>query len=86
MTVHFVPYSGQIHEQIHFTSFLGMMFAGTECVLDGYRGWHDWTTSPTTGFIVGGAMGLRAGIKPGLFGGLGFAVFSYVIDKFMGFH
>ena len=66
--------------------FLGMMFAGTECVLDGYRGWHDWTTSPTTGFIVGGAMGLRAGIKPGLFGGLGFAVFSYVIDKFMGFH
>ena len=43
--------------------FSGLMFAGTECLLDGYRGWHDWTTSPTTGFIVGGAMGLRAGIK-----------------------
>ena len=55
-------------------------------ISDGYRGWHDWTSSPTTGFIVGGTMGLRAGVKPGLYGGLGFAFFSYLIDKFMGFH
>lgn len=65
---------------------IGLMFAGTECVIDGYRGWHDWTSSPTTGFIVGGSMGLRAGIKPGVYGGAGFAVFSYIIDRFMGFH
>jgi len=34
------------------------------------------------GFTTGGLIGLRVGLKAGLFGGLGFAAFSGAIDYY----
>ncbi|XP_065197130.1 mitochondrial import inner membrane translocase subunit Tim22-like [Sycon ciliatum] len=62
---------------------IGAMFSGTECMLESYQGRTGSANSVVCGCVVGGALGLRAGVKPGVMGCAGFAAFSAAIDHFM---
>ncbi|KAJ8043146.1 Mitochondrial import inner membrane translocase subunit Tim22 [Holothuria leucospilota] len=61
---------------------IGAMFAGTECVIESYRGQNDWKNSPFAGCVTGGLIGYRAGLKPAIAGCVGFAAFSAAIDHY----
>ncbi|XP_072163322.1 mitochondrial import inner membrane translocase subunit Tim22-like [Diadema setosum] len=67
-------------------ALIGAMFAGTECIVESYRGQSDWKNSPMAGCITGGLIGYRAGLKAGVVGCAGFAAFSAAIDHYFNFH
>jgi len=62
---------------------IGMMFTAVECGVETYRAKHDWKNGTIAGGITGAVLGLRAGLKPGVYGGIGFAAFSTLIDYYM---
>jgi len=62
---------------------IGLLFAGIECTVESYRGKSDMKNAIYSGFITGGALGLRAGPMGAVYGGCGFAAFSMAIDYFM---
>ncbi|KAF8161302.1 Tim17/Tim22/Tim23/Pmp24 family-domain-containing protein [Crassisporium funariophilum] len=59
---------------------IGALFAGIECVIEGYRAKNDIYNSVGAGFIAGGVLARNSGPKAALGGGLAFAAFSAVID------
>ncbi|XP_022109664.1 mitochondrial import inner membrane translocase subunit Tim22-like [Acanthaster planci] len=67
-------------------ALIGAMFAGTECIIESYRGQSDWKNSPIAGCVTGGLIGYRAGLKPGVAGCVGFAAFSAAIDHYFHLH
>ncbi|KAJ9086998.1 Mitochondrial import inner membrane translocase subunit tim22 [Entomophthora muscae] len=61
---------------------VGAIFAGTECVIEGYRAKSDLYNSVYAGCVTGGILGLRAGPYAAVPGCLGFAGFSAAIDYY----
>ncbi|ELT95639.1 hypothetical protein CAPTEDRAFT_138199 [Capitella teleta] len=64
-------------------AMIGAMFAGTECVIETYRGKSELLNGTLSGGIVGGVLGFRAGLQAGILGAAGFAAFSTAIDYWM---
>jgi len=67
-------------------ALIGALFAGTECLIESYRGKSELVNGTASGGIVGGVIGLRAGIKAGIIGAVGFAAFSTAIDYYFRHH
>ncbi|XP_077995913.1 mitochondrial import inner membrane translocase subunit Tim22-like [Glandiceps talaboti] len=61
---------------------IGAVFSATECCIESYRGVSGTQNTSLAGCITGGAIGLRAGIKPAIAGCVGFATFSAAIDYY----
>nr|XP_002121476.2 mitochondrial import inner membrane translocase subunit Tim22-like [Ciona intestinalis] len=61
---------------------IGAMFSMAHCCIETYRGEADLKNSAYSGFVTGGILGLRGGIKAGFLGGAGFAAFSTAIDYY----
>jgi len=59
---------------------IGALFAGIECVIEGYRAKNDIYNSVGAGFVAGGILARNSGPKASLGGGLAFAAFSALID------
>eukprot|EP01104_Vermistella_antarctica_P014311 TRINITY_DN4477_c0_g4_i1.p1 TRINITY_DN4477_c0_g4~~TRINITY_DN4477_c0_g4_i1.p1 ORF type:complete len:312 (-),score=90.84 TRINITY_DN4477_c0_g4_i1:1223-2158(-) len=64
-------------------AMVGLVFAGTECVIERARAKSDIYNSLGAGCISGAALSYRNGAKGMAFGCAGFMAFSYVIDKVM---
>ncbi|KAF7973047.1 hypothetical protein HWV62_16336 [Athelia sp. TMB] len=62
---------------------VGALFAGTECVIEGYRAKNDIYNSVAAGFIAGGVLARNSGPQAVLGGGVAFAAFSAAIDLFL---
>ncbi|RNA34451.1 PH domain-containing 6 [Brachionus plicatilis] len=61
-------------------AILGIMFSAFECNIESYRGKTDLYNGLMSGFLTGGTLGLRAGLKPAVYGGIGFGLFSLAIE------
>ncbi|TFK74571.1 Tim17-domain-containing protein [Pluteus cervinus] len=59
---------------------VGALFAGIECVIEGYRAKNDIYNSVSAGFVAGGVLARNSGPKAAIGGGLAFAAFSAAID------
>lgn len=74
---------GRASSQAKNFGMVGFMFAGTECIIEGYRGKNDVNNMLMAGCMTGGALGLRAGPTPAVVGCAGFAAFSFFMEKFL---
>ncbi|EGN91883.1 hypothetical protein SERLA73DRAFT_191906 [Serpula lacrymans var. lacrymans S7.3] len=62
---------------------VGALFAGIECVIEGYRAKNDMVNPVAAGFVAGGILARNSGPKAVLGGGIAFAAFSAAIDLFL---
>lgn len=62
---------------------IGALFAGSECIIEGYRAKHDWVNGISAGCVTGGILGIPAGPQAAALGCAGFAAFSAAIDYYM---
>jgi import inner membrane translocase subunit TIM22 len=63
--------------------YIGAMFAGTECVIEGYRGKNDLANGVAAGCLTGGFLAKAGGPQAAAVGCAGFAAFSAAIDAYM---
>ncbi|QDZ25138.1 mitochondrial inner membrane translocase [Chloropicon primus] len=64
----------------------GMVYSGSECVIESFRAKHDVYNSAAAGCFTGGALAYQAGPKAMCFGCATVAAFSVLIDRFMDIH
>ncbi|KAM0756104.1 Tim17-domain-containing protein [Meredithblackwellia eburnea MCA 4105] len=62
---------------------VGALYAGTECIIEGYRARNDLWNSVYAGAFSGAVLGRNSGMKAMVFGAAGFAAFSAAIDSYM---
>jgi import inner membrane translocase subunit TIM22 len=67
-------------------AMVGVLFSTFDCAIEKVRGKHDRVNSVSAGCLAGGGLAARAGYKAAAFGCAGFALFSFIIDSFMGTH
>lgn len=60
---------------------MGALFAGSECLIESYRGRHDSLNSVYAGCTTGAILGYSGGPKAMCIGCASFAAFSVVIDR-----
>ena len=64
----------------------GMVYAGSECVVETVRAKHDVYNSAAAGCFTGGTLAYQGGPKAMCFGCATVAAFSVLIDRFMDIH
>ncbi|GAA5840443.1 hypothetical protein JCM3775_004699 [Rhodotorula graminis] len=62
---------------------VGALYAGTECVVEGFRAKNDLYNSVYAGLISGAVLARKSGPRAMVLGGMGFAAFSAAIDTYM---
>lgn len=62
---------------------VGAVFAGSECVIEGYRAKTDLYNGVSAGCFTGAVMAAKSGPQAALFGCAGFSAFSLAIDYWM---
>ncbi|CAF1066919.1 unnamed protein product [Adineta ricciae] len=62
---------------------VGLVFSTIECNIESYRAKSDIRNGTYAGFVTGGLLGFRAGLQAGLFGAVGFAAFSTLIEYYL---
>lgn len=67
-------------------AYMGLLFSGTECVIEKYRAKHDKWNAIYSGCVVGGVMAHKAGPQAMCAACAGFAAFSAAIEHFMDGH
>jgi len=63
--------------------FIGAVFAGTECCIEGFRAKNDIWNGVSAGCLTGGGLALKAGPQAVALGCGGFAAFSAAIDWYL---
>lgn len=63
--------------------YIGAVFAGTECCIEGLRAKNDLTNGVMAGCLTGGWLARSAGPQACMVGCAGFAAFSGAIDAYM---
>lgn len=63
--------------------YIGAIFAGSECVIEGYRGKNDLSNGVAAGCFTGAFLAKSAGPQAMAVGCAGFAAFSAAIDAYM---
>ncbi|KAL3895910.1 MAG: hypothetical protein SGCHY_004412, partial [Lobulomycetales sp.] len=62
---------------------VGGLFAGTECVIETYRGKNDMWNGVSAGAIAGAVLAAKSGPQAMALGSAGFAAFSAAIDYYI---
>mmetsp|Transcript_10004 Transcript_10004/g.10490 ORF Transcript_10004/g.10490 Transcript_10004/m.10490 type:complete len:205 (+) Transcript_10004:3-617(+) len=65
-------------------AILTALFGGVECVIEKYRSKHDVWNPVASGCVVGATLSASGGPTAACLGCVGFAGFSYLMDKVMG--
>lgn len=63
--------------------YIGMIYAGVECVVESVRAKNDIYNGVSAGCITGGGLAYKSGPQAALIGCAGFAAFSAAIDMYM---
>ena len=63
--------------------FIGAVFSGTECGIEGFRAKNDLWNGVAAGCLTGGGLAVKAGPQAMALGCGGFAAFSAAIDWYM---
>lgn len=63
--------------------YIGAIFSGTECAIEGFRAKSDWKNGVAGGCLTGGWLAKSAGPQAMVVGCGGFAAFSAAIDYYM---
>ena len=64
----------------------GLVYSGSECVIEQFRAKHDVYNSAAAGCFTGASLAYKAGPQAMCIGCATIGAFSVLIDRFMGMH